>query len=1005
MVNNLITEYKDFNYNSEFIPTFNVFNTSSTQGQVGIGTTNPTSFLDVTKSVSISNNITISGNLHFNNTQTYDNDSIYILSQKNHNITPVKLTYHSKENFWNTNQSNELSIDSTNIPNTIIEYISPLYTSNETIFTNSKIYITHILESYTSVNALSSPFIIEPYTEYNVSDITTSDNPLYLIGHYDFSAGSYWKQTNSNIYIDKNIGIQINTPTSSLHVIGDTLIRNNLNIPELTSYDFNVNKSLIAYNFNTSQIYNNDKLDIYSENILIGNGTNTHYFNVQDNFLVHHNGLVDIKQSANISNHIHLSNDSYIYYPSLNEPYINIKDDSINIGSKYYNAESVNQGCITGLPNSRYNYATLDNNFVKLCNNVIVSDNSTINNESYTLYIDGNANITNNIICSDYYSDTIVSHDSLELNNDTKLKNITTVNDLHVSTQIDSAHTITHNLNISDNLTFIPHDHSTNLSTGTIYYSSSGKKLYGKTDTDIVELKIDKVSYDSTKYALIQDSSDLRELNSHITYSTHINTDELILDGTIKIPSYDTIIPNYNYSSNLGKLRYDKQSILLQVNNGNNWNYMSTIDPDNDIYIYKISYKYNKIIKQDQFIQPLFKNQYKLSVVNNKMTYTLADATTPEHQKFYINNFNKLYTKDDNSNYPITLFNIDTTNNTSDVTLDIIQQRNIYITPNTLYTITYVLSKKLYKLSYATSTTSDIHKYTIVDYELFHNYNSIVSTIQLYVIPKIYYTDFIYIELVSKKNFIKPSYTIDYTHIDYIYKKDPIQLEAYLSPNNNSKFYSIDPTITTSNTNSSQLFTLTETTSSNPKYSIRNYKLFNETTISTTTLNIIIKDITENTYICYLIPDSVISIQKNYFTNSNILNDFTIYYKTALINSTHNIYKFTYASDTTPANEKFLIINNRLAITPTNITNILIKDIVFNKLHFTAQLKIIEDTNFNCTSQFYNIQNNKLQQGNINISNIINKVKINENFISLDSLLNYEVFSAVSISNNYYKFT
>tara|TARA_Y100000768_G_scaffold388995_1_gene389893 strand:+ start:10827 stop:13841 length:3015 start_codon:yes stop_codon:yes gene_type:complete len=1004
MVNNLITEYKDFNYNSEFIPTFNIFNTSSTQGQVGIGTFNPSSFLDITKSVSISNNITISGNLHFNNTQTYDNDSIYILINKTHNIKPVKLTYHSKENFWNSTQNNELFIDSNNIPNTIVEYISPLYTSDEKIFTNSKIYITHILDNYTNVNTLSTPFIIEPYTEYNVSDITSSNNPLYLIGHYDFSSGSYWKQTNSNIYIDKNIGIQINTPTSSLHVIGNTLIRNNLNISALTSYDFNVNKSLIAYNFNTSQIYNNDKLNIYSENILIGNGTNTHYFNVQDNFLVHHNGLVDIKQKANISNNIYLSNNSYIYYPSLNEPYINIKDTSINIGSKYHNAESVNQGCITGLSNSRYNYATLNNNFVKLCNNVIVSDNPTINNDNYTLYIDGNANITNNIICSDYYADNIVSSDSNEINNDSKFKNITTVNDLNVSTQIDSKNTITHNLNISDNLTFIPHNHTTNLSTGTLYYSSNNQKLYGKTDTNIVELQLDKSTNVSNKYALIENSSNLRELNSHITYSTHINTDELFIDDTIKIPSYGSIIPNYNYSSNLGKLRYDKQSILLQVNDGNNWNYISTVDPDNDIYIYKVSYKYNKIIKEDQFINPLFNNQYKLSIINNKITYTLADTTTPEHQKFYINNFNKLYTKNDNSNYPITLFNIDTVNNTSNITLDITQQR-IYITPNTLYTITYVPSKKLYKLSYATSTTSDIHKYTIVDYELFHNYNSIVSTIQLYIIPKIYYTDFIYIELVSKKNFIKPSYTIDYTYIDYVYKKFPIQLEAYLSPNNDSKFYTIDPTITTSNTNSSQLFTFTETTSSNPKYSIKNYKLFNETTTSTTNLNVIIKDITQNTYICYLIPDSIISIQKNYFTNNNILNDFTIYYKTTLINSTNNIYKFIHASDTTPANEKFLIINNRLAITPTNITNLLLKNIVFNKLYFTAQLEIIENTNFNCASQFYNIQNNKLQQGTINISNIINKVKINEYFVSLDSLLNYEVFTALSISNNNYTFT
>ena len=70
MVNNLITEYKDFNYNSEFIPTFNIFNTSSTQGQVGIGTFNPSSFLDITKSVSISNFISSMLNIKLFKIQT-----------------------------------------------------------------------------------------------------------------------------------------------------------------------------------------------------------------------------------------------------------------------------------------------------------------------------------------------------------------------------------------------------------------------------------------------------------------------------------------------------------------------------------------------------------------------------------------------------------------------------------------------------------------------------------------------------------------------------------------------------------------------------------------------------------------------------------------------------------------------------------------------------------------------------------------------------------------------
>ena len=77
--NTLITNYKHFNYNSEFVPNYNVFNINPSN-YIGIGTYKPKYELDIHNSFSVKGNLIISGNMLFNkNTNFNDPNGVHIL--------------------------------------------------------------------------------------------------------------------------------------------------------------------------------------------------------------------------------------------------------------------------------------------------------------------------------------------------------------------------------------------------------------------------------------------------------------------------------------------------------------------------------------------------------------------------------------------------------------------------------------------------------------------------------------------------------------------------------------------------------------------------------------------------------------------------------------------------------------------------------------------------------------------------------------------------------------
>ena len=99
IINQLIRQYDNFDYNSEFIPTYNVFNINNNRF-IGIGTQIPKHHLSVTNNLNIKGNIIVTGNLLYNNNSSivYNSDYIHLLyKNKTNNIKIGRLIYSSPD--------------------------------------------------------------------------------------------------------------------------------------------------------------------------------------------------------------------------------------------------------------------------------------------------------------------------------------------------------------------------------------------------------------------------------------------------------------------------------------------------------------------------------------------------------------------------------------------------------------------------------------------------------------------------------------------------------------------------------------------------------------------------------------------------------------------------------------------------------------------------------------------------------------------------------------------
>lgn len=711
MNNNLITDYHQFRFNDEFIPSINIFNVN-TDTHVGIGTHNPKNKLEITNSIDIRGNIIISGNLLFNKpTTTYDNNFIHILykNTKDNQINIGKLTYSSPDskyvNYkWYKNNNNELYINTDdNRPNTKLDFKSSHYSIAQAtsytidLISHSKVHITHLYiyktddnsiisnQSSITVNSISTiytnnyyklntPIILEPNikTTLQIASITgTTNKTVQFVGNYDYEAGSFWFNNSSNTYINKHISINsTDNFNKQLYVKGDTEIKNDLIIEgNVNTNTFkNTNTLTVSENVNVNSIQSTSNLIINSSDVSFGKYNNNNLCSIGDYSYITNQGDLytpDLTVTKNM-------NTSQIYH-TINKSFIKI-DNNINIGYDFYSNTQISSNNYSQLPANPQTLLNINQEKINIYSKTIISDNQAIpsNTNGDSLHIIGNVNIDgylntdrlnyknfifkpvyNKITC-DYIKSTGLTHLGYYTNTPTiKTKTIDTS-----ALYFDST--------------------NENSNTGSIYFNKSTESFHSKTNID------SKLAASS--------SSDSFTYSNNIVYVSSINTNKLIsprvestylntkkVDTTyLKLPYSHKLLSNYIYSDMLGTLQFKKQTNTYQLHNGTDWDTL-LFDTFNDTTKkYKFEIQTTPKINSSQVNNVIpFNFHYNLNIGSTVPTsgnrYILTQINYPRNDRYLLDINNQLNIGnnkfilenpvDNGMNYSAKLINITTINN------------------------------------------------------------------------------------------------------------------------------------------------------------------------------------------------------------------------------------------------------------------------------------------------------------------------------------------------------
>lgn len=452
------TNYSTFNYDNDFTPIYNIFNTNTSNNRfVGIGTHKPKDFLDIIGNVSTSNLI-INNNFLYNNNINHYDSNIHLLQVdlSNKIITPnlVSSNYEETGTEWSIVNDNNIKLTLRNLnDNTRFHYNSIFFSlnSNNTninIYLNSSFTLKYLYFiknnnqiNITDKNSISSSnFLI---TTNNISSTITYTNNIFkldsfitlsqgshvisitstndlssftvqFIGTYDYYAGSLWnKQSDLNTIISlKNVGIGTTIPQNNLHVLGNTAITNNLTI----------NKKLTTNVLNITELHNSgitnlshiepitNSLIINPEKNPIGIGSTilNNFIDIGSNFKIKKNGNI-IFNNLNITNNINFTKNITL---SNSKSSITINNSS-NIIYNLNNKTIIDD-------NSKH----FDLNSKLIINSS--NNNHTIND---TMFVSGNVNILGNLTTTGFSQPFIYNPKETQLHT-TLNSNNTTINNL-----------------------------------------------------------------------------------------------------------------------------------------------------------------------------------------------------------------------------------------------------------------------------------------------------------------------------------------------------------------------------------------------------------------------------------------------------------------------------------------------------------------------------------------------------------------------------------------------
>ena len=681
MYNTKITDYQQFRFNDEFIPSVNIFNVN-TDTHVGIGTHNPKEKLHITNSIDIQGNIIISGNLLFNKpTTTYDNNFIHILykNTKDNQINIGKLTYSSPDskhiNYkWYKNNNNELYINTDdNRPNTKLEFKSSQYSITQAtsytidLISHSKVYITHLYiyntdnnsiinnQSNITVNSipttytnnyykLSSPIIIEPNikTTLQISSISGSLNKtLQFIGNYDYEAGSFWFNNSSNTYINKDISINsTNNFNKQLYVNGDTEVKNDLIVSgNVNTNTFkNTNTLTVTENLNINSIQSTSNLIINSSNVSFGKYNNNNLCSIGDYSYITNQGDLYTRDLTVTKN----MNTSQIYHTE-NKSFIKI-DNNINIGYDFYSNSQISSNNYSQPPTNSQTLLNINQEKINIYSKTIISDNSTIpsNTDGDSLHIIGNVNIDGyldagklnytNVIFPSFKTNTV---DYIKSTGLTHLGYYTNTPIIQTNTLDTSA------------LYFNSTNENSNI--GSIYFNKDTNSFHSKTNIDF-KFATGSISgsnnFTYSNNTVYVSSINTNKLISSRVETTYLNTKKV--DTTyLKLPYSNTLLNNYIYSDMMGTLQFNKQTNTYQLHNGTNWNTLlfDTFNDTTKKYKFEVQTTPKINLSQINKVIP-FNFHYNLNIgITTPIScnrYTLTQINYPRNDRYLLDTNNQL---------------------------------------------------------------------------------------------------------------------------------------------------------------------------------------------------------------------------------------------------------------------------------------------------------------------------------------------------------------------------
>lgn len=435
----MITDYSDFNYNTDFTPSNpNLFNVNiSNKRYVGIGTLVPDAFLYVQGNVATTD-MYIKNSLTYNSSTSnnYNNNFISLLQFDNKDtiIKPnlISSVYEGSGIEWSIANNDNIKLTLRNYAdNTRLDFFTSIYNCNSNIFklnlypsttlTLRYIYIiknnNSVLNSVDINNINNSNIIIKvdniETKLYKSSSsffkfknyITLQNNQSYTIivnnldgykiqifGVYDYYSGSLWNQKNNNTYILNNVGIGTINPSESLHIIGNaqftnnTVIHSNLNVNNITSKNFIVKGNGILSNIEPIK----DTIIINPNKKPLGIGTTiiTDYIHIGNNFKITKNDAI-MFNNLNITNNINFTTNNNISTNTSigNNSFSIILNNNSNIIYKCKNKDSINDSKNLTTINNRVNIIEYNKNY-----NLIPTYKNNLK-----LFVDGNVTFSGNL--------------------------------------------------------------------------------------------------------------------------------------------------------------------------------------------------------------------------------------------------------------------------------------------------------------------------------------------------------------------------------------------------------------------------------------------------------------------------------------------------------------------------------------------------------------------------------------------------------------------------------